>query len=349
VQQEERDQAPVLEAVAEEHTTIEIQTIEPLKNSVKNAKGSPRGRLLGIPIKKESSRTSSKSSGLNVRRFSTDSILGERLDTIGRRLSRDITNSPPDLGHRFETFGKNSTSNKFDTFSGSKSQENVTTDLDQYKEVTTDNKFGTFSGKPVDDEEKPELPVKMNKKYQNRSRPPLNMDVWKNERPPLPPLKEKLYPPIIILDQSKHALRDKLHEELRTKYGPNRTRPKRSDGLYPKGMGEPAMRRASDTNGRVPKYQRNRSTESIDREIGRPTPSPRRSKRDLDVPLSLPPKISPRTTSITTASSNSNSRAGIALGRLSKEDLLMLSQSTESEIHEFLQNPSNGNKTAEPP
>jgi hypothetical protein len=259
VQQEERDQAPVLEAVAEEHTTIEIQTIEPQKITVKNAKNSPRGRLLGIPIKKESSRNSSKSSGLNVRRFSTDSILGERLDTIGRRLSRDITNSPPDLGHRFETFGKNSTSNKFDTFSGSKSQENVAaTDMDQYKEVPSVNKFDTFSGKVVD-EEKPELPIKMNKKYQNR-RPPLNMDVWKNERPPLPPLKEKLYPPIIILDQSKHALRDKLHDELRTKYGPNRTRTKRTDGLYPKGIGEPSSRRASDVNGRTQKYQRNRST-----------------------------------------------------------------------------------------
>jgi hypothetical protein len=125
VQQEEKEQPsiPKLEVVEENEPppvpspNAEIQSITSSAPSVK-PKASPKLKIFSL---KRDGHSRSNSSSLNVRRFSTDSILGERLDTIGRRLSRDIAsdlaNSPPDLGHRFETFGK-AAGSKFDTFSG---------------------------------------------------------------------------------------------------------------------------------------------------------------------------------------------------------------------------------------
>ncbi|XP_062544859.1 uncharacterized protein LOC134211716 isoform X2 [Armigeres subalbatus] len=179
----------------------------------KKPKFSPKMSIFGL------GRHNSNPSQLNVRRFSTDSILSERLDTIGRRLSRDITNSPPDLAHRFETFGKMKDGDgKYDTYSGK-----------QAKETTASNKYDTFSGKIEStqlEEKAPELPIKKGK--QNR-RTPLNPELYvknkkysRDDSRKLIPISERvahgLAPPFIESDTSSALLRDKLHEELREKY-----------------------------------------------------------------------------------------------------------------------------------
>ncbi|KAJ2947052.1 hypothetical protein O0L34_g16399 [Tuta absoluta] len=75
---------------------------------------SPRGGRSPRQIRSPRSRRKRSSLGLNVRRFSTDSVLGsdshsfyERTShNIGRRLSRDtscLTNSPPDINTRLRT------------------------------------------------------------------------------------------------------------------------------------------------------------------------------------------------------------------------------------------------------
>uniref|UniRef100_A0A182M2L0 Ionotropic glutamate receptor C-terminal domain-containing protein n=1 Tax=Anopheles culicifacies TaxID=139723 RepID=A0A182M2L0_9DIPT len=185
------------------------------------------------------SKSSSFSSSLNVRRFSTDSIISERLGTIGRRLSRDAaTSSPPDLSHHFETFGKGNSStepgsgSKFDTYSGkNNSKENVSV----FKCDTFNGKLTPGSGldtvdtardanaegrvKP-DGEEKPILPVKTKKRSR---RSPLNLELYESGRRRLIPINERvaqgLAPPFLEADTGSAMLRDKLHEELRQKYG----------------------------------------------------------------------------------------------------------------------------------
>ncbi|XP_055537196.1 glutamate receptor ionotropic, NMDA 3A-like isoform X2 [Wyeomyia smithii] len=164
----------------------------------------------------------SNPTSLNVRRFSTDSVLSERLDTIGRRLSREMTNSPPDLLHRFETFGRALNGDgKFDTYSGKES-----------KDKETMQKYDTLSGKIEDctsksEEKIPELPKKIGKHIR---RAPLKPELYvKNKKKiceevhKLIPINERvahgLAPSFIELDTSSALLRDKLHEELRMKYG----------------------------------------------------------------------------------------------------------------------------------
>lgn len=198
-------------------TKDSIPETSPAKTATpaKKIKYSPRMSLFGL------GRNNSNPSTLNVRRFSTDSILSERLDTIGRRLSRDITNSPPDLTHRFETFGKQKDADgKFDTYGGKES-----------KEAVAGNKFDTFSGKiecsKEIEEKAPELPVKKGK---SNRRSPLNPELYvkhkkhsRDESRKLIPISERvahgLAPPFIESDTSSALLRDKLHEELREKYG----------------------------------------------------------------------------------------------------------------------------------
>lgn len=308
-QQEVRDTS--LEVVNEDSS--EITTVSQLPpKPPKPPKVSPKPRF--FPIKKDN-RSRSNSSGLNIRRFSVDSILGERLDTIGRRLSRDITNSPPDLGHRFETFGKGESISKFDTFSGQKTEEFSGPAVTESNQVS---KFDTYSGK----NDKPD--VVLNKKHQNK-RAPLNLDVYEreNEKKPIESinenlaLRERLAPPIFQIDSSKAVLRDKLHEELKAKHGNVRRKPRAQFPLPHQGP--------SDRN-KLGKPERNGT---------RPSPSPRRSKRNLETPLTLP------------RNQKSNSKP-VCLDRLSREDLLRLSHSTESEIHEYLQN-SVKTRKPEPP
>uniref|UniRef100_A0A182SH70 Ionotropic glutamate receptor C-terminal domain-containing protein n=1 Tax=Anopheles maculatus TaxID=74869 RepID=A0A182SH70_9DIPT len=188
------------------------------------------------------SKSSSFSSSLNVRRFSTDSIISERLGTIGRRLSRDAaTSSPPDLSHHFETFGKGSAAepgsgSKFDTYSGkNNSKENVSvfkcdtfngkltpgTGLDT---VDSGRDAGGVEGRvKPDGEEKPILPAKTKKRSR---RSPLNLELYETGRRRLIPINERvahgLAPPFLEADTGSAMLRDKLHEELRLKYGQTR-------------------------------------------------------------------------------------------------------------------------------
>ncbi|XP_050073033.1 uncharacterized protein LOC126561131 [Anopheles maculipalpis] len=189
------------------------------------------------------SKSSSFSSSLNVRRFSTDSIISERLGTIGRRLSRDAaTSSPPDLSHHFETFGKGCSADqgsgsKFDTYSG---KNNSKESLSVFKCDTFNGKLTPGSGldtvdsgrgdgaveggrvKP-DGEEKPILPAKTKKRSR---RSPLNLELYETGRRRLIPINERvahgLAPPFLEADTGSAMLRDKLHEELRLKYGQTR-------------------------------------------------------------------------------------------------------------------------------
>uniref|UniRef100_A0A182NM23 Ionotropic glutamate receptor C-terminal domain-containing protein n=1 Tax=Anopheles dirus TaxID=7168 RepID=A0A182NM23_9DIPT len=188
------------------------------------------------------SKSSSFASSLNVRRFSTDSIISERLGTIGRRLSRDAaTSSPPDLSHHFETFGKGGASteqaSKFDTYSGkNNSRESIAVfKCDTFNGKVTpgggggldtvDTGGGGSTGGRVkpDGEEKPVLPVKTKKRSR---RSPLNLELYESGRRRLIPINERvahgLAPPFLDADTGSAMLRDKLHEELRLKYGQTR-------------------------------------------------------------------------------------------------------------------------------
>lgn len=368
VQQEEKEQPniPTLAVVPEvepnesSSPNLDVQSISSSAPSTK-PKSSPRLRIFSLK-RDGHSRSNSNSSSLNVRRFSTDSILGERLDTIGRRLSRDIAsdlaNSPPDLGHRFETFGK-SESSKFDTFSGKTGLTKSADELD--KSTREKSKFDTFSG--TIDEIKPDLPTKKNSKFKSK-RKPISMDVYENKhqvtfenQSTLPlqkdsmrePIKESyresLHPAIFQLDSSKAVLRDKLHEELKQKYGKSKKIPKGKQPKAPIVTQRPPIR----TNNPSDNFMKVQSNDSLNI---RPIPSPRSKSRnyseddDDDMGIDDPTyaTIQPRNKSPRLPNSN------IPLGRLSKEDLLNLTHRTESEIHEFLNGkPGAKQKKQDPP
>lgn len=298
-------------------------------------KASPKPRLFS-GLKKEV-RSRSNSSVLSIRRFSTEGILGERMDSIGRRLSRDLTNSPPDLGRKFETFGKNEHgSNKFDTFSGSA--------LDSYgisksNEGLSTGRYDTFSGKSGD---KPDMPIKLKKK--GNKRPTISFESYhpdKTERSPeqcseyeLPSVKEGLEPPIYQEDRNKAVIRHKLHKELRDKYGPTSTRP---DGV---GLPEDGSNRIEcrpplpkRNNDRTTKHQRQKSLDNLDAVNGSSV---------------RPPAPSPRTARGNTNPARSSPKLQVSFERLSREDLLRLSDSSQMEIHEYLKN-SVSDRQAEPP
>lgn len=378
--EKEQPQIPILEVVEEIETSTtpnmplspnpEIQSIASSAQSVK-PKASPRLRLFSM---KREGHSRSNSSSLNIRRFSTDSILGERLDTIGRRLSRDIAsdmaNSPPDLGHRFETFGKAhlEQSSKFDTFSA------ITKSADALDKATTNekSKFDTFSG--TIDGEKPELPAKRNQKSKPK-RKPLSVDTYEIRSPTtysqvsfekqstLPmrdsirestineSFRESLHPAIFQLDKSKIVLRDKLHEELIAKYGVDKKLQKAKPPKVPSINHRLPLRSQSlNPNDSFLKVQSNDSLSS------RPVPTPRTSKSQkysdeedaLDPTYATiqPRNKSPRISPSPQTNINNNNVGNIPLGRLSKEDLLDLSQRTESEIHDFL---NGGKKNQYPP
>lgn len=356
----------VVEEIEPSHSpNPEIQSIASSVPSVK-PKASPKLRIFSMK-RDGHSRSNSNSSSLNVRRFSTEGILGERLDTIGRRLSRDIAsdlaNSPPDLGHRFETFGK-SAGEKFDTFSGKTGLTKSADDLDKNGTTREKSKFDTFSG--AIDEAKPILPKKNAKSKQKRK--PLSMDMYEGKSPSqvtfdqstLPmrdplratvslsearrePIRESYRESYMPEDQGKAGLRDKLHEEIREKHDKKATKTK--PPKVPSTANRPSVR--SQTPESFLKVQSNDSLHI------QPVPSPRPKSRnfseDDDDDMCLDPTyatIQPRNKSPRLSNSN------IQLGRLSKEDLLSLSSRTETEIHEFLNGSKPGSKhssKADPP
>lgn len=185
-------------------------------------KASPKPKMFSL---KRDTRSRSNSSGLNVRRFSSDSIFGERLDTIGRRLSRDMTYSPADLGRKFKTFGKESTNH---------SQENIT---DHY---AVPNKFDTLPTRTssrellsVDMFTQPAMRSPRISPRRSPARSPVPERIDEIDSPiiehkpfklekPKPPVRNRSLIPNFPIDSTKVELQNKLHEELIEKYGHGR-------------------------------------------------------------------------------------------------------------------------------
>lgn len=295
-------------------------------------RASPKPRLFAA-LKKDG-RSRSNSSVLNVRRFSTDSILGDRMDTIGRRLSRDLTNSPPDLGHRFETFGKSDATIKFDTISCGKLSPGS---ISKSNELLT-NRYDTFSGKNC---EKPDIPIKLKKSAGKR--PKISFESYHREKSDgqsdredreyeLPPVKEGLEPPMYQEDRSTAVIRHKLHSELRSKYPPVLTSDQKA---AEKSGNRLEVRPPLPKKSAKHQHQRQKSLDNLDV----------RNNSSNQV------KASPLTPKHIANDSNLNKsspRSQISLERLSREDLLRLSHSSQSEIHEYLKN-TMPDRPAEPP
>lgn len=296
--------------------------------SIFKPKASPKPRLFSA-LKKDG-RSRSNSSVLSIRRFSTDSILGDRMDSIGRRLSRDLTNSPPDLGHRFEAFGKGDAVNKYDTISCAKLGANV---LSKSNEIIS-NRYDTFSGK---NSAKSDVPVKLKK---TGKRPKISFESYHRDKfddqsdrsddgnYELPPVKESLEPPIYQEDRTTAIIRHKLHTELRSKYPPVL-----NNNIH--------CNETTSSRPPVPKknvryqHQRQKSLDNLD---VRNTNSSSNSMKTSP----LTPKHS------SSSDSKSSPRSQISVERLSREDLLRLSHSSQSEIHEYLKK-SIPQRPAEPP
>lgn len=304
-----------LAALREEDPALEGVKSPP---SIFKPKPSPKPRLFS-GLKKEG-RSRSNSSVMGIRRYSTESVLGDRMDSIGRRLSRDLTNSPPDLGHRFETFGK-ADGTKFESLSCDKIE---TSGMSKSNETIS----STSSLKP-------ELPQK-SKKHTGK-KPKISFECYDRDKSDderrdseLLPVREGLEPPIFQEDKSTAILRHKLHNELRSKYGPTAT----NQNI----LKSQTNKIESDVKPPLPKknlkhqHQRQKSLDALDVRRSRET-SP------------LTPKH--RSDSINSSSKNNN-KSQISLERLSREDLLRLSHSSQSEIHEYLKN-SMTERQAEPP
>lgn len=290
VQQNEKEKENSnLATVIEVDTALEQQKSPPqIKPKV-----SPKPNIFSAL--RRDGRSRSNSSVLSIRRFSTDSILGERMDSIGRRLSRDITASPPDLGRHFETFGKAaSTKSRLDS---------------------AENKFDTFGGKGAN---KIDVPYKT----KVAKRPALNFESYHRDSKSgfeLPIVKEGLEPPIYQEDRSKAVLKAKLHRELTAKYGPKKS----SDSVqYDQSVPPPLPKKPS----RSPKVHiRHKSADGLD--------SDNTNKSDESLSM-LKTSIRPRIPQ---------------MSRLSREDLLRLSHSSQSEIHEYLKNSMEMDYQAQPP
>lgn len=278
-------------------------------------RASPKPRLFSA-LKKDG-RSRSNSAALHVRRYSTDSVLGDRMDSIGRRLSRDLTNSPPDLGHRFETFGKVEEASKYDTISCGTLE---ATGLSKSNEILT-TRYDTFSGKTA---AKADIPVKPKK---TGKRPRISFESYHREDDKSPerdeheltPVTESLEPSIYQEDRSTAILRQQLHIELRAKYAP----PGTTTGASEK---KPPSAKSNNVKPPLPKkaakqHQRQKSLDNLDTRNGATTS-----------------KVSPRG-SIESNLAQTEQRSHVSLQRLSREDLLRLSQSSQSEIHEYLAEP----------
>lgn len=210
-------------------TVTEVDVSDPTspKAPIQPPKASPKPKIFTL---KRDTRSRSNSSGLNVRRFSSDSIFGERLDTIGRRLSRDMTYSPADLGRKFKTFGKESSTNR--------SQENI---VDHY---AVPNKFDTLPTRtnsrellsadmiPTPSLRSPRISPRISPR-RSPCRSPVPERIDEIDSPiaehvplqivkPKPPARNRSLIPNFPIDSNKVALQNKLHEELIEKYGRGR-------------------------------------------------------------------------------------------------------------------------------
>lgn len=315
-------------AIAEVDASLESAKSPP---SIFKPKASPKPRLFSA-LKKDG-RSRSNSSVLSIRRFSTDSILGDRMDSIGRRLSRDLTNSPPDLGHRFDSFGKGDAVNKYDTISCAKL--GATTAMSKSNEMLG-NRYDTFSGKNSD---KSDIPVKLKK---TGKRPKISFESYHRDKfddplelsdereYELPPVKEGLEPPMCQEDRSTAILRHKLHTELLSKYPPvsNNNIHSIQEAVMPTTTNRPPIPKKNVKY----QHQRQKSLDNLDVRNGSSNVS----------------KTSPLSPKHSSSDSRYSPRSQISVDRLSREDLLRLSHSSQSEIHEYLKN-SIPQRPAEPP
>lgn len=299
----------------------EIETVKSPPN-VYRPRSSPKPGIFSA-LKKDG-RSRSNSSVLTPRRYSTDSILGDRMDSIGRRLSRDLTNSPPDLKKRR---GKHDISpKKYDTISGanlsalgiSKSNESLTT------------RYDTFSAKDMD--KNVGIPVKLKRpgkrpKISFESYDGIEKDDCEYE---LPSVKEGLEPPLLQQNRSAAILRHKLHTELRSKHPPVQGRHTVSIvESMPNSVERPPKPMKSNI-----KHQRQKSLDNL----------------DVQTDASRKLKTSPyRSDSSAGSLTKVNQRSQISLERLSREDLLRLSATSQSQIHEYLKGSPMPDRTSEPP
>lgn len=322
-----------LAAVAEAESQKENVKSPP---SIFKPKASPKTGIFSA-LKKEG-RSRSNSSVLTVRRYSTDSILGDRMDSIGRRLSRDLTNSPPDLGRRYESYGKNDNSpNRYETITGGKFP---SIGISKSNETLT-NRYDTFSGKNSD---KANIPVKANKKGAGGKRPKISFESYDRDELTgpqlnkedfdyeLPSVKEGLEPKFLQDDRSSAILRHKLHQEIRDKY---LTLPDTSNNVPAPLKSANAIDIKPPLPKKVVKHQRQKSLDNL----------------DVDESASNKSKISPSFVGCETGSLTKMNKqtSKMSLERLSREDLLRLSHSSQSEIHEYLKNSTMPDRSAEPP
>lgn len=307
-----------------------VTEIEAQKDSIKSPpnlfkpRASPKPGIFSA-LKKDG-RSRSNSSVLTPRRFSTDSILGDRMDSIGRRLSRDLTNSPPDLNKRI-VFGKNDVSpQKYDTISGanlsalgiSKSNESLTT------------RYDTFSGKTAD--KSVGIPVKLKRpgkrpKISFESYDGIEKDDGEYE---LPSVKEGLEPPLLQQNRSAAILRHKMHTELRSKHPAIGRNTVSIIETAPNSVERPPKPLKSN----IKHHQRQKSLDNL----------------DVQTDASNKLKTSPyRSDSAAGSLTKVNQRSQISLERLSREDLLRLSATSQSEIHEYLKGSPMPDRASEPP
>lgn len=328
--------AQQLERDRESATLAVVAEVDPVLEGAKSPphafkpKVSPKPRLFSA-LKKDG-RARSNSSVLSIRRFSTEGILGERMDSIGRRLSRDLTNSPPDLSQKYDSFGKEKNAEgKYDTFSAASS-------LDQYgisksNEGLSTGRYDTFSGKPTDRD--------LSNKYKKKrtKRPTITFESYHPDTSDrshddsyeyeLPALKEGLEPPMCQEDRHKAILRQQLHKELRDKYGTRSTEEEISSADDDPGDGRPPLPRRN--NDRPRRHRRQKSIDNLEVGAGSGGGSARPS---------------PRVTRAQFKSDWTSPKRQISTERLSREDLLRIS--AESEIHQYLKN-SVTDRPADPP
>lgn len=283
---------------------------------------------------KKDGRSRSNSSVLTTRRFSTDSFLGDRMDSIGRRLSRDLTNSPPDLNRRFEFDGKNDLS---PSKCGPISESNLAKINISKSNETLSSRYDAFSGKNI---EKSTMPVKLKKSVK---RPKISFESYHRDSvdkyecdDELPVVKEGLEPTFLQQDRSTAILRYKLHQELRAKHSPIQEKTviiAAVDQVVPNCMTiQPPMSKKVV----IARHQRQKSLDNLD--------AVQNDKLKISS-SSSPYKSDSSGGSLT----KMNQRSQISLERLSREDLLRLSHSSQSEIHEYLKGSSLLDHSAEPP
>lgn len=256
---------------------------ECLKNSPMLFKPKPNPKVGFLSALRKENRSRSNSSVIAARRYSNESILGDRLDSIGRRLSRDLINSPPDLNKHLDSISKYGviTGRRFTSIGLSKSNETLSAEYG-INEENCDN-------------ESPNV-CKSNKVLK---RPKITFDCYDHEKANY---RRENTDSAERADQSSPAsifLDSMLQVELHSNYLP---------------LDSKTANNSTNLLDRPPKNYRQKSLDNLDLN---------------DVADLNSVKLSSNIVSM-------HQRSQMSLERLSREDLLRLSHSSQSEIHEYL-------------